>query len=629
MSYTIKNFFSDVNKNWLTHHKIPSNNTSVSYFDLIEKNIDKQLIGILHANRSDSEFGKLIESFYTGHSNDINIMEFFAESLSNFTDHDGLMRSLGALNLYNINSPISIGFSQDMKDTSRISIYLSAPSTGIQKQEYVGSNDTLKHYKQYLKEFGDAINFHELANEFLEIEKTITKFYHDPQHDVELEGLYNPMTYANLSAQFTHIKIDKIMEACQIPTDTIKNTIYVVGNINYLLALDKFLKNKPLAFWRIWIKSCVYTSLHNLLPHNLRKIYFNFYQKYLKGQKKETSIDEYALSIFSDIVGDTLGKLYVESDEKKFSKIKSGATDVIQKVKKAARKRIMKLTWLSESSRLIACNKLDRMKLKVAYPDVWYDEFKGLKMDRSQFLLNIMTLIKQQTMYEISKLTHGISERDKRLWESPCFEVNAFYYSEMNEFCIPLGFLFSPFYSDEMTFVQIVAGLGNIVGHEISHGFDKDGRKFDENGNNYPWWTSLDLELYYSKTKQIINLFNSEKYHGLAVNGELTLDENLADFGALAICLDVLHDDWSNKSLTDAEKKRQLREFFVWYSKTWAYKDTRAHQKMAVKTNVHAPAELRVNTLVPHFDEFYYAFDFGANHEGYVAPENRVDVWGR
>lgn len=634
MSYTIKNFFSDVNKNWLTHHKIPSNNTSVSYFDLIEKTIHTKLISILHkARKNNDPFGDFVESFYTGHANDLNILHLFVESLSNFTDHAGLMKSIGTLNLYNMRSPISLGFSHDMKNTKNYVISVAEPGTGIQKQEYVGSNDVLKNYKIYLKKFGDAIKFPELATEFLEIEKAITKFYPDPQHDIELEKLYNPMTYANLKDQFTHINFDQILTACQIPKETIEAKIYVVNNIRYLQEIDKYLKTKPIKFWQVWVKSCIYTSLHSILPHEIRKIYFAFYQKFLKGQAKESSEDQQALSICSDIAGDTIGKMYIESDLAKFRRIKEGATDVIKKVKKAAGERIMKLNWLSESSRLIAVNKLNKMNLKVAYPEVWYDSFKGVNIDKTQFLLNILTLMKKDTLYEIGKLTKQ-SAIDKKLWESPCFEVNAFYYSEMNEFCIPIGFLFSPFYGEEMTFVQIVAGLGNIVGHEISHGFDKDGRKFDENGNNYPWWTSLDLELYYSKTKQIIDIFNHEKYHGLKVNGELTLDENLADFGALAICLDVLHNSWnasaeSKKPLSEAEKKKQLREFFVWYSKTWAYKDTRAHQKMAVKTNVHAPAELRVNTLVPHFEEFYYAFDFDEKHEGYVAPEHRVDVWGK
>jgi putative endopeptidase len=627
MSYTIKNFFLDVNKKWLSHQKIPANNSSVSYFDLIERNIHKQLIQIIQTERKKTgKFRDFIESFYTGFGNDMKVLELFVESLTNFSDHDGLMKSISVLNLYNLRSPIMLGFSPDMKDTSRYSVYIGEPDTGIRKPEYHGSNDVLKNYKIYLSNFAKAVNFHELATEFLEIERAITEFYPDPNHDVELEELYNPMTFGNLQSQFTHINFSLIFSAIGI--DTKENIIYVVNNIKYLFFVDRLLRTKPLQFWKIWIKSSIYTSLHGLLPVKVRKSYFDFYQRFMKGQRNESSLDEQALSVCSDLVGDTIGQLYIASDLAKFQKIKAGTTEIIKMVKVAARARIMKLNWLSEGSKAIACHKLDKMNLKVAYPEKWYDDFKNVEIDSGQFLLNVLNLSKSITKYEISKITSN-SVDDRKFWDSACFEVNAFYYSEMNEFCIPLGFLFEPFYSESMSFIQIVAGLGNIVGHEISHGFDKDGRKFDENGNNYPWWTSLDLELYHEKTKQIITLFNQEQYHGLPVNGELTLDENLADFGALAICLDVLHNSWASKPINEAEKKAQLREFFIWYSKTWAYKDTRAHQKLAVKTNVHAPAELRVNTLLPHFDEFYYAFDFDDKHEGYVAPENRVDVWGR
>jgi putative endopeptidase len=265
------------------------------------------------------------------------------------------------------------------------------------------------------------------------------------------------------------------------------------------------------------------------------------------------------------------------------------------------------------------------MRLKVAYPEIWFDIFKDVKMDSQQFLLNMLFLMRKESQYIISKLS---TQKMDKYWEAPCFDVNAFYYAEMNEFCIPIGFLFPPFFDESMTYVQIIAGLGNVVGHEISHGFDKNGCKFDERGNNYPWWTSLDLELYNKKTQYIINLFNQETYNGLQVNGEITLDENLADFGALAICLDVLHSDWHKNPISDNERKKQLREFFIWYSKTWAYKSTRAHEKMAIKTNVHAPAELRVNALLPHFDEFYEAFGFNENCTGFIKKEDRIDVWG-
>jgi len=628
MSYSINNFFNDVNKKWLAQQKIPSHNISVSYFDKIEKSIQVDLFKLIHKERKrGTKYGDFMESFYTGRSNDINMMHLFAESLSDFSDYDGLMKSIGLLNLYDMRCPISLNFALDMKNTESYTVIISEPSTGIQKADYEKVTDIQKDYKNYLEKYGAAIGFSNLSTTFLAIEKQITKLYFDIQKDVDMEVMYNPMTYKNLCAHFESINFGLIFSGCQIPKAVYESKIYTVSNVKYMSEINKYVKTKNLNFWRIWIKSCVYTSLHPYMPEPLRKIYFEFAYKQMRGQKTDTPIDEQALELSKHIVPDTVSKLYIESDLPKFKAIKSGATDVILKVKSAAFARISKLTWLSESSRKIACHKLDKMKLKVAYPEVWHDLFQGVSIDKSQFILNFLNLVKQDTLYEIEKLVRR-NETHKRYWDVPCFEVNAFYYGEQNEFCIPVGFLFEPFYSDKMSFIQIVAGLGNIVGHEISHGFDKDGRKFDENGNNYPWWTSLDLEQYHVKTKQIVDLFSHQKYYGLKINGGMTLDENLADFGGLAICLDVLKNSWS-AGISESEKKAQLREFFIWYSKTWAYKTTKEHRKMAVKTDVHAPAELRVNTLVPHFDEFYYAFDFKEHEEGFVKPDKRVDVWGR
>lgn len=628
MSYSINNFFSDVNKRWLSKQIIPKNNISISYFDLIEEQIESDLDKIIKNERTQkSNFSNFINSFYTGRSNDMDMLSAFVESTCNFTTYEGLFKSIGILNLYDLNSPILIDVIPDCKDSKRYVINIFEPSTGIQKQEYEDSKaEIYKNYKLYLQKFGKIINFPEISNEFLNTEIEISEFYPDPLKDTNLDTLYNPMTYTNLTSQFKNINFSIILDSLQIPKEIQKTTMYIINNIQYLNALNKFFYSKSLNFWRIWIKACVYTSLHDILPQDIRKPYFDFYEHYLKGQKVQHNLDKQILEICSEIATDNLGQLYVESNLEKFKKIKKDATELIHMIKKIANKRIMKLTWLSESSRLIACNKLDKMTLKIAYPEVWFDSFKGVKMDKDQFLLNMLILMKNQTQYTINKL---YTLKKETHWEAPCFDVNAFYYSEMNEFCIPLGFLFPPFFGENMSFVQVIAGLGNVVGHEISHGFDKDGRKFDEHGNNYPWWTSLDLELYKKKTQQIINLFNNQSFNGLQVNGELLLDENLADFGAVAICLDMLHNEWSKNPISDNERKKQLREFFIWYSKTWAYKTTRAHEKMAIKTNVHAPAELRVNAILPHFDEFYEAFGFDEKSIGFIKKEDRIDVWGK
>lgn len=627
MPYSITNFFGDVNSNWLSKQTIPSNDYSISYFDKIEKSIQDDIYKLIRKERSTgSPYGEFLESFYTGRDNDVNMMHVLAESLTKFTDHAGLMKSIGMLNLYDLRSPIALNFGLDMKNVDSYTIHINEAGTGLLKSEYAPDSDNMKQYKEYLVRYGEALGFKELATKFLHIEKDLVKLYEDNKKPWDLECSYNPMTYNNLCSQYAHIDFVSLFESCCIPEAIYKNKLHIVSNMAYMNEMNKYMKTKTLDFWRVWIKACVFTSLHGVMGGKLRRIFFDFELKHLQGLNADRSLDEQALAISKGVASDSIGKLYILSDKRKFAAIKKGAREIVVQVKATAHERIDKMDWLSESSRLLAKHKLSKMKLNVAYPDIWYDVFDGCPVDRSQFLVNYLELARRDTLHEIKKM-EDIRLTRQGYWDATCFEVNAYYYGEQNEFFIPVGFLFAPFYSRDMSFVQNLAGLGNIVGHEISHGFDKDGRKFDARGNNYAWWSSLDLAKYRVKTRQVIDLFNKQKFHGLKVNGTMTLDENLADIGGLAICLDVLKKRLAG--LGEKDRKAQLREFFIWYSKGWAYKATAQHRRLAIKSDVHSPAELRVNTLVPHFDDFYYAFGFKEGDEGYVKPENRLDVWGR
>lgn len=627
MPYSITNFFGDVNNNWLSKQTIPSNDYSISYFDKIEKSIQADIYKIMHKERvAGTPYGDFLESFYTGRQNDEKVMHVLAESLTKFNDHAGLMKSIGMLNLYDMRSPINMSFGLDMKNVDNYTIHIHETGLGLHKSDYAPDSDNIKKYKEYLSQYGEALNFKDLPTKYLHIEKDLVKLFEDNKKPWELECSYNPMTYKNLCSQYPNIDFVSFFEGCCIPEALYKNKLHIVSNMLYMNEMNKYMKTKSLDYWRVWIKACVYTSLHAVMGGKLRRIFFDFELKHLQGLSADRSLDEQLLNISKSVASDSIGKLYIESDKSRFAAIKKGATEIVVEVKKMAHERIEKMDWLSESSRLLARHKLNKMKLHVAYPDVWFDAFHGCTMDKEQFLLNYLELARRDTLHEIKKM-ENIQLTHQGFWDATCFEVNAYYYGELNEFFIPVGFLFPPFYSRDMTFVQNLGGLGNIVGHEISHGFDKDGRKFDSRGNNYAWWSSLDLAKYRVKTRQVIDLFNKQKFHGLKVNGHMTLDENLADIGGLAICLDVLKKRLAG--LGEKERKEQLREFFIRYSKSWAYKATSQHRRLAIKSDVHSPAELRVNTLVPHFDDFYYAFDFKEGDDGYVKPENRLDVWGR
>jgi hypothetical protein len=343
----------------------------------------------------------------------------------------------------------------------------------------------------------------------------------------------------------------------------------------------------------------------------------------LVGRKSRKSKETKLFELCNGFCSDTIGRLYIESDERVFTNTKKMATELLNIVMKAAKKKVLDLHWLSESSRKIAKFKLEKMRSQIGFPGLWKDEFIST-MDPNNFIKNIMLLNKTDSFYNINRL--NTDARSDSRWDNACYDVNAYYYTELNLLCIPMGFLNAPFFSVEQSFVQNLAGLGNIMAHEIAHGFDEEGRKYDEKGNHNPWWISTDIELYSSKTRHLIDFFGKERYYGLKVNGELTLGENLADLGAMAICLEILNDRLSDKP--DTVRKAELREFFISYAKSWAYKETSKKREQAIKKDSHAPAQTRVNAIVRQFSEFYEAFSIKESDPGFLPVNERINIWG-
>jgi len=629
MSYSLKDFYNDTNKQWLAGQTVAPDKNSVSVFDELEDDIKNDMKKLIHyARHTDTPMGAFINSAYSGWHNDLYQLDFLLERQSTFTNTHECARSIGEINLYGLRAPIEINVSNDMRNTDKFAVYIGEPELGIPKSEFIEKGEIYHRYKKFLVDVMHLSKIPNLAAQYFEIEETLAQVYNDREDLGKAELTYNPMNYAMLCREFPNIHWVGLFEGVQISADALAELTYIVMNPGYIRLIDKYMTTFTNKKWQFWIKSSILLSVMGVLHEPYDKIYFDFYLKFLKGQEKRDDEDTRVYSLCREVCSEALGKLYVETNYSQFEKIRVGATEIKDLVVSAAKTRVMKLNWLSEGSKQIARHKLATMGHKMAFPNIWFDEFKGVPIEKNTFLINLLGLNKRSTLWDMRKLT-GETAQMRKLWSNPCFEVNAYYYAELNELCIPLGFLKKPFYSPDASFVENLAGVGNIIGHEISHGFDEEGRKYDEYGNHFPWWTSVDVELYNTKTKFIINEFDKQTYKGLKINGELTLGENLADLGAIAICIDVLKTRWSKYNTPKAEQLKQLRQYFIAYSKSWAYKEKKASREMAVKNDSHAPAQLRVNVILRHCNEFYEAFGFSEKDEGWIPPSERIDVWGK
>jgi len=609
-------FYSKVNKDWLASTNIPDNASSYSVFDILEKKIQKDLVSIIKKNKEkNSNFGNFIKSIYDGRDNDIQFINTFYNSLS-VKSYEDLFYTFGLLNVYGLNSPVSFEISNDSRNTDRFAIYLDEPKMILLKEEYRSQSALYKKYATFLKMVGFAIDLKEGGADFLKLESELSESYYNYEENFIIEKIYNPMTYKQI------IKIYPLLaDFFKVFGFSLESINIVVINPGYLASVYKIIMSKPLAFWKKMVKMYIYLSLIEVLPEPFHTLHFDFLYKYMLGQKKEPPLDKLVFYICNDICSDTLGFLYTRENIEEFKNIKNEATKLFEIVMQSAKKSVKDIPWLSVSSRQIAVFKLDKMKHRIGYPNTWLNEF-NCPIDQKCFLQNLFSLKKAERDFDFKRL---LLTKLPNLWDNPCFTVNAFYYTELNLLCVPLGFLNAPFFSLKQSFVQNLAGLGNIIAHEIAHGFDEEGRKYDEKGNYKPWWTSTDIEMYSVKTRKLIDFFNKEKYGGLKVNGELTLGENLADLGAMAVCLEVLKE---RHAFTPNIRLKELREFFTWYAKTWIYKETKEKRENALKADRHAPAQVRVNAVIRQFREFYEAFSIVEGDPGWLSMDERIDVWG-
>lgn len=262
------------------------------------------------------------------------------------------------------------------------------------------------------------------------------------------------------------------------------------------------------------------------------------------------------------------------------------------------------------------------MELQIAWPSTWDDTEKGCTLNDTNYIENLLTLAGNRTDINIKKLRKGCGRGDL-LWNRPAYEVNAFYYPEENKFVLPAAIIRPPFYDSTRTLTWNYGGIGATIGHELSHGFDSDGRRYDERGDLRDWWSAHDGHEYKVRAEKLAKLFDSAEYRGMEVQGYLTLVENIADLVGLRFALEGL-----KLALGRPLTKLETKDFFTSYTVSWRSKDRLKKAEQLLETNVHAPPMLRVDLIVAQFQEWYDAFEITETHPNYIPVEKRIVFFG-
>lgn len=505
----------------------------------------------------------------------------------------------------------------DLKESTKYMLYFGTPSATLQKELYDGENGKKNVYLDYLTSLFELGGESEekakaMAEQFFDVEVPIAKNTLDVQDQSNVDLIYNVYTLADIKALFPNVDMDSVFK-----TSGFKNTDkIIITDVDKTKAFAEFFKDENIEALKTYAKLSVIASWGGALNKEFTEVSNKFNRDYL-GITGSYSDEELASIQVQSAMSDYISEIYAE---KYFSEeAKKDVEKMVSNIVSVYRKRLQNNDWMSEATKTKAIEKLDKMTVKIGYPDKWDTDMDNVKIlspkDGGANFSNMLEISKAQLNKIISLQDETV---DKTEWIMYPYTVNACYSATSNDITFPVAILQSPMYDVNVSYEENLGGIGYIIAHEITHAFDNNGSKFDADGNAADWWTEEDYAIFDEKCKAMIDFYDGEEaVPGVATNGTLTLSENVADQGAVS-CLTEIVSGLENPN---------YKAFFESIAKCWASTSSRDWCVYASQTDVHSADKLRVNRVIVNCDEFYDAFGITENDGMYVAPENRVKIW--
>lgn len=614
-------FYEYCNKDWEDHTLIPSYRGAYGVSEELENKIKDTLATHLRSLPAKTPLGTVWTSaLHRTDPSNVAAVKTLLHRISTLSTLDAIGTMIGELNRYQIRAPLTFVVTRDAYDSSTCRIHFYEPSLGLPSYApyQSRSNPTLTAYGTMLKKVGDLLGFSNL-DEVIQIEQLVYKYLSADgtlNNPAESHFLYKLDSFTKI---YPNIPITSMLEGWGCSKAIIHSTTFVITNPGYMKALDRMCRTFELEALHMWLQVNVILTLLPYLPDPYESLHFEFFEKLLEGKTMPLPPTEFAIGVLQKMMPQFLGKLLYEHTSH-VHEIKTDVVKMVHRLKRAAIHRLEAVEWLSPATRALGVKKLHHMHMQIGYPRTW--RTPRLSLHPTQFIENIIKLGEADTEESIADLGHTCAKEDG-VWEDGIYIVNAFYYQDQNKMVIPLGMLQPPFFDRKKSIAWNYGGIGCAIAHEITHGFDDDGRMYDETGSWKNWWSHQDELHYHKQTDKLVKLFDKREYKGGHVNGTLTLDENLADLGGMAIALQALLEE----SGSHGDRKAMLQDFFTSYAVSWRLKDRSKKAKQALEIDHHAPPEFRVNLIVAQFAEFYEAFDVTETSRMWIAPEHRIKLW--
>lgn len=647
-----EDFFKYVNGSWLKNTEIPADRTSWGSFNELRKKTDADALAILKEAIAKGESTlkdaanvktmtdqqkavNLFESIMDTVTRDkqgIDPLKPYLAKIDAVKNIDDLQKLLIEMEPYGGAGFFGVGVGSHPKNSNINAGYLAGGTLGLSRDYYVDQDDDTKakrekyrkHVARMLKYLGDnEEQAKENADKILAFETRMAAPRMTKEDRRDARKRFNPRSIDDLNKMVPSINWRAYFEGLGAKDlDTV-----IVTDPGYFLALEGIFKENNLDDWKNYLRWSLIDTKAGLLSTDIEKVNWEFYGRDLRGAKAMRPREERALGTLNGSIGEALGKLYV--DAKFPPEAKEKAKKMIDNVMLAFRNRIDNLDWMTPETKEKAKEKLNKMTVKIAYPDKWKDysalESKSVK-DGGSYFENSVNLQKWNFDEGLAKLG---KEVDKSEWLMAPQIVNAYFMPPYNEIVFPAAILQPPFYNYQADDAVNYGGIGAVIGHEISHCFDDSGSRYDANGNLNNWWTEDDLTKFTTLGKKLEDQYSAvEALPETHLNGKFTLGENIGDLGGVNAAYDGLQIALKESGeTTPIDGFTPEQRFFLSWGTIWRTKMRDDALKNLIKTNTHSPGMYRAVMPLQNVDAFYDAFDIKEGDAMYLKPEDRVRIW--
>ena len=632
------NFYLYANEKWLSETEIPADKSNYGIFTLLADEADEQVRRLIEGaaeskakhGTASQKVGDLYRSVLnTKKRNQVGIdpLKELLAMVDGIQSHQDAAVTMGTLSKSGIYGPIAAYVSVDARQSDQYTVYVTQSGLTLPDREYylddendrfVALRSELKQYVSDMLGFVGQTNPGAAASQIFKLETEIAKNHWSKTENRDPVKTYNQVEAKQLVTQMAGFPWAAFAEASGVGTQA----SFVVRQPSFIEAFGKLFAATDIEVLKLYLKFHLIDRYASSLSEEIEKRSFDFHSTAVRGVDQQRPMWKRGVAITGGALGELVGQLYVA--EQFQPEAKSRMKELVQNLERAFAARIETRDWMGENTKKEALKKLSMFTTKIGYPDKWKD-YENLSIDSDILATNMIAAARFETQRELNKLGGPI---DRTEWHMTPQTVNAYYNPTMNEIVFPAAILQPPFFNMLADDAVNYGGIGAVIGHELSHGFDDKGSKFDGQGNLRMWWTEKDRQEFERRAKGLVEQYGKyEPIDGNFVNGELTLGENIGDLGGLSVAYEAYRLSLGGKEAPVIDGLTGDQRFFLGWAQIWRrlYRDRELLDRLI--TDPHSPSEYRANGIVRNLDAWYEAFDITEESDLYLKPENRVRIW--